>query len=422
MLTNRTSPACSAAVAVGACLFMASLAFGQTPIRAATAQPALEAEIADQSAKFLDEYVRASENVTAETDEAKAAFFRKWLAKAKAAAAAEPQSGDHAAVLGVAATLARSLKDYPEAESLALAAAGAAPHWTMKSYWLRAAGSYARSMSDRASTVRAAAHLRDAVSIAFAPERRGELQADESAAVNASTAVILLSQTLTSLDLHTEALEALTQARTRIQAFDAALRSSLARSNHGVEGLAGMEVEAAARSRNLPRGREALQALAAVERPRTPASMYAERFAALASDLDYAQTGRDLLRAIPRDGWTAALELRIAINQAQRQQHGTALAEGERLLRESLEELEAIDVKARGLANLAPNAGGNVGALYGLIGSTSVSQGNLDRGRAMLALLNARFPDDPQTRALADQIAIFDRHAAPKAPDNRAGG
>lgn len=362
---------------------------------------------------FIDAYINKSnqpgvhQNAAAKTE-----FYKSQLREALSVATAYPQSKNLDDVLGIAATLAYSLKDFEQAESLALQASDATSSWVMKVFWLKAAGEYAQATKNEAATVRAADVYSRAVELALLPAHRQELLTSEMGAMNLSTVAIKLAQLETARGNHATSLNLLTRVRTVIQDVTKPLHTTLAASHHGVEGLAGMEVDAAAAAREIQRGIDALLVIERLDTRRLPTSTHADRFARIAANVGYVYTdaARKALASIKPDRWTPAFELRIALDLHSRGYHDQALAEAEKLLNQSLTSLEAIDAEVIAQGAMPEGSGGHISALYALIGSTSLSLGDVHRANSMLTLITERFPSDPQRKALADQITINQLH------------
>jgi hypothetical protein len=408
MLTLR------AGVAAGMALISAVHAqtSGGAPVQASQAT-VTQRDGQDPVSAFIDSYISKSEKAASTLDAAGLSeFYQAQLGEALAVVTAHPKSAQLDDVLGIAATLAFGIKDFGQAESLALQASQAAGMWTMQSFWLKAAGEYAQAFKTEAATARARDHFQRAIEISVQPIHRDELKSSQLAAVNLSSCAIKLAQIESARSNPTAALNVLTPVREVIATLPQELQSNLATSHHGVEGLAGMEVDAAAAAGELQRGIAALQVIYNLSTKRSPASTHADRFARIAATAGkvYAETASLALAALQPDPWTPALELRIGMDQVRRGFPAEALAIAEKLLANSVPALEAIDAEqtARGL--MPEGSGGHISALYALVGSTSLALGDTNRANAMLTLIADRFPLDPQRKSLADQIMINQLH------------
>lgn len=334
-------------------------------------------------------------------------FCKVELENSLAAVSYYPKSEVIDEVLWNAAELAAEMEDYAQAERLALQASGESASWRVQLFWLSKAAYNAQAMQTQAATQRAADYYRRGIALAVLPAHRYQLNSSLTGTKHLTGFAHKLAWIETMRSNYAAALQVLTPVREVIAKLPQPLQTRLAESNAGVEGLAGMEINAAAADGQLERGIAALLVIEALDTKLTPASSYANQFAenAIKAGKVYADSANMALAALKPDSWTPGFELRIAMDYHMRGLNAQALAIAEKLLKESIPALEAIDARGHELVGTtAQGSGGHRSALYATVAWSSLALGDIDRAETMLKLLTEQFPLDPQTKAVSDSV------------------
>ncbi len=299
--------------------------------------------------ELLDRYVRETRELVSAsaTESERSAFHRRWLdTMLKALASRSAESAGRTGAIGVALSLANTLEELDQAETLAADLRTAVRDSPGSRLWaIRVQAELALARGHRESNRGHFTRARDFLNMAIkesAPPAWPELARTRH-----------LEERLVCLDLLGRCHDELGDFRASASAFargaeEAPRIREFIGSNEqwrlGVEYFAQQAASAAARSRDLQGVRENLDRIAALPESRVPPSVHVDRAGRLLGDDEaYISLARSWLSAHPRDARTVVLEFGLARALGRSGEADAELAILERIHAEHITEVIAVD-------------------------------------------------------------------------------